>query len=84
MRFHDHSRALRRDVVSTLGRNFNCCTALRKNLVSAPSHLLRSTLTGAGVLLKFLILHSDCINNNGSFKTEPEDKNSSVIYLVVT
>ena len=49
-----------------------------------PCHLLRSTLTGAGVLLKFVILHSDCINNNGSFKTEPEDKNSSVIYLVCT
>ena len=59
-------------------------TAVLKNLVSASSHLLRSTLTEAGVVLKFLILHSDCINNSGSFKIEPEDKNSSVIYLLAT
>ena len=63
---------------------FNCCTSLPKNLVSASSHLLRSTLTEAGVLLKFLILHSECINNNGNFKIEPEDENSSVIYVVAT
>ena len=38
--------------MSTLGRNFNCCTALGKSLVSAPSHLLRSTLTRAGCMIK--------------------------------